>query len=149
MKTKVQILELSHDDIVELLSTACYGSYVFTFTYDRDKYVGDCDFKANDCAEDVAAKILFAGGDICIIDRYAEDADEHYGNLTAHYDDGEMIYSVNYGDIIRGLNAAANYETSWVRKCFNSFLNYEEGDFDQLRAETLLQVIVFGEHIYG
>ena len=148
MKTKVQILELSHEDIVELLSTATYGSYIFTFDYDKTKYANVCEFKANDCAEDVAAKILLAGGEIGIIDRYAEDADDHYGDLTAHYDDGEMIYSLNLKDLIHGLNAAAK-KSAWVRKCFNSFVNYEDGDFDLLRAETLLQVIAFGEEIYG
>lgn len=148
MKTKNQIMELSHDDIVELLSTATYGSYIFTFDYDKTKYANVCEFKANDCAEDIAAKILLAGGSIRIVDFCAEDADDHYGILTCYYDEG-MIYDVNLDDIIRGLNAAANDESAWVRKCFNSFVNYEDGEFDLLRAEALLQVVVFGEEIYG
>lgn len=38
MKTKITVTEFTHDELVDLLSTALYGSSWFEADYDNDKY---------------------------------------------------------------------------------------------------------------
>ena len=102
MKTKTTITELGHNDLVNLFSTALYGS----------SYLGaDCEeaveHNEKDCFEDILANILLHEGLIMITDYYAEGC--VYGSLPYEIDGGENVtYFVTYDDIKRGLERAAD-----------------------------------------
>lgn len=151
MKTKTIIEELNHDDIVNLFSTATYGSDMFDASYDRAEYYALPDANENDCFEDKLARLLSAGKSIVVIDRYSEDPDDYYGELPHkwHWDDNEMTmeYTVTLKDIIKGLQVASD-NGGWPSKCARHFAD-EDSSFDLYEAEALLQVIIFGEVIYG
>lgn len=149
METKTQVLNLNHEDLVDLFSTAFSGSLNFC--------VGICDAhkEEDDCFEDVLAKVVLdakvADEKMRVYDLNTEEGDEPTGNLT--YDktkNGVIYYYVGMKEIINGLEAAANSDEQYIRDSFESFKNREEDcDWDATRADILMQMIVFGEVIYG
>ena len=150
MKTKTIIEELTQEDLVDLLCTATYGSsWLEIYAPDRMGIVVD----DNDCREDVWAKALLAGRKIHCVDYYAEG--DAYGTLEHETDDEEnVIYHVSLQDIYEGLTKCADGTfkdanvNNWVADCFNHFKD-GEGEMDNPQAEALMQVIMFGELIYG
>ena len=160
MKTKTIITELTQEDLVNLLCTATYGSnWLSCYAPDRE----GVDITEDDCLEDEWAKCLLAGKKITCTD-YNADEGEHYGTLE-HYteEDGQTTYLVSLQDIINGLQKCAdgtfshtNYdeadngdtEKSWIAKCFQHFKE-DTGEMDNPEAESLMQIILFGELIYG
>lgn len=60
-----------------------------------------------------------------------------------------MNYMFNLQDVKRGLAKAADSDSEFARKCFESLREDESTDLDLTRAETLMQYIIFGEPIYG
>ena len=156
MKTKTMITELSHNDLVNLFSTALYGS-----TYLEADYVEAIEHNEKDCFEDILANILLNGGSILITDWYAEGCS--HGNL-ARGDEGEMgefTYTVTLEDIKRGLERAADGTFNagndrWTeltkrsaKVSFDSFMDEDACNFDLVRADILIQIILFDEIIYG
>lgn len=160
METKTIITDLTQEDLVNLLCTATYGSnWLVCYANDRE----GVDITDEDCREDVWAKCLLAGKRITCVDYYAEG--EHYGELpyTFGKEDEECEYSVSLQDIINGLQKCAdgtfshtNYdeadngdtEKSWIAECFQHFKD-DSGEMDNPEAEALMQIILFGELIYG
>lgn len=159
MKTKTIVTEITHEDLVNLLSTAMYGSNIFGATYDRAEYHTLPDIDNDDCGEDKLTRMLLNGKAITIYDFNAEDEDDTYGNLPTRWDEDDevMHYTVNLDNIKRGVEAvldgtfAANdeHEYAWLRKCVANWTDEDSGEFDLTEAEALLQVIVFGSVIYG
>lgn len=150
MKTKTIVMDVNHDDLVDLFSTALYGSYVFGCVYDSVEYHALPNADDNDCYEDVLAKLLLAGKSIEIIDKQSEDEDDHYGNLNHKWDNDDevMVYIVTLKDIIDGLQRALDCDDEWILMCVHNFAT-QNGNFDLYQAEALLQYIIFGEVIYG
>ena len=160
METNTKITDinhLNHEDLVDLFSTALYDSLNFTATY-ADSARNNIKVEENDCFEDVLAKIAMNAkvdkDKVMIYDENAEDG-EVYGNCacgTAQIDD-EIIttyYYIGIKEIIKGLEAAANSSEDYIRKAFNAFVNREEDcEWDAETADILMQMIVFGEVIYG
>lgn len=151
MKTKVTIDAINHKDLVNLFSTALYGSSYLSadYTIEDRKSV---DVSDDDCYEDIIAKILLSGKSVEVTDDYADGCS--YGSLPYRFenkdnDDSSIIYRVTLDDIKRGLEKAASGECAFSRKAFNSFRDEEGYDFDLLYADALMQEIVFGEVIYG
>lgn len=163
MKTKTTITELSHDDLVNLFSTALYGSSYLSadYTIEDRKSVNVSD---GDCYEDIIAKILLSGKSIEVTDNYAEGCS--YGSLPYRFqdkdnDDSSVIYRVTLDDIIRGLEMAADGtfnadDDEWTeqtkrsaRESFDSFMDKDKCDFDLVMADILMQIILFDEIIYG
>jgi hypothetical protein len=163
MKTKTTITELSHNDLVDLFSTALYGSSYLSadYTIEDRKSV---DVSDDDCYEDIIAKILLAGKSIEVTDDYAEGCS--YGSLPYRFqdkddDDSSVIYRVTLDDIIRGLERAADGtfnagNDEWTEKTkisarvsFDSFMDEYSCDFDLVGADILMQIILFDEIIYG
>ena len=159
MKTKTIITELTQEDLVNLLCTATYGSdWLSCYAPDRRHIVRE----EGDCREDIWAKVLLAGDRILCTDYYAEGTS--YGTLTHTKDDEDnVIYTLSLQDIINGLQKCAdgtfshtNYdeadngdtEKSWIAKCFQHFKE-DTGEMDNPEAESLMQIILFGELIYG
>ena len=166
MKTNTTITEITHDDLVNLFSTALYGSTYLSSDYaieDR-KSVNPTE---NDCYEDIIAKILLSGKSVEVTDDYAEGCS--YGSLPYRLQDEEddessVVYRVTLEDIKRGLERAANGtftittklgedyivgEKNSARTSFNSFIDEDAVDFDLIRADILMQIILFDEIIYG
>lgn len=157
MKTKTTITEITHDDLVNLFSTALYGS-----SYLGADYEESIEHDEEDCLEDIIANILLHGGSIKVIDYYADGC--VHGSLPHEYvdndDEGEVVYVLTLDDIKRGLQHALDgtfklnrgyeiHERRMARKAFESFVDEESYDFDLSYADTLLQIILFDEIIYG
>lgn len=149
-------MELSHNDLVNLFSTALYGSSYLTADY--VEAINPCE---EDCFEDTLAKNLLRGQTITVTDWYAEE--DVYGKLP-HYKagkDGEVSYEVSLEDIKRGLEKAADGtfnagNDEWTEQTkrsakvsFDSFMDEDACDFDLVRADILMQIILFDEIIYG
>ena len=77
MKLETKVTEITHDDLVLLLSTASEGSSWLAFSYKRDDY--EPLKSEDDFFDDKLAQILLAGKSIEACDYYAEG--KHYGNL--------------------------------------------------------------------
>lgn len=145
MKLISAISEITHDDLVELFSTALYGCEIFVVDWPNDHPEI---FKEGDCIEDKLARCLLNGHHIIIGDRYSEEV--FYGDLPHRWDDENecMDYTVKLSDIENGLNKALNYG-GWPQRYVYNLCNSDEGDFDYPQALCLLQFILFGEEIYG
>lgn len=149
MKIKTTVTDITHDDLVNLLSTATYGSDYFFCKVPKGSYNGTKLEDANDCVEDKWAKVLLAGKPIYVYDAYSEDSTDAYGNLphefSMKYDC--VRYTLTLADIVKGLEKALMIG-GWKSTYVNNLMQ-EDGDFDQIQAEALLQFIVFGEEVYG
>jgi hypothetical protein len=162
-ETKTTITEITHDDLVNLFSTALYGSSYLSADYTiEDKK--SADVSDDDCYEDIIAKILLSGKSVEVTDDYAEGYS--YGSLLYRFqdkddDDSSVIYRVTLDDIKRGLERAADGtfnagDDEWTeqtkrsaRVSFDSFMDEDACDFDLVRADILMQIILFDEIIYG
>lgn len=156
MKTKTTITELTHDDLVELFSTALSGS-----SYLGADYEESIEYNEDACFEDVLANILLHGGSIKVNDYYSEG--DVYGELPHELDEEDecTTYFVTYDDIKRGLERAADGtfnagNDKWTEQTkrsakvsFDSFMDEDRCDFDLVRADILMQIIIFDEIIYG
>lgn len=151
MKTKTIIEELTQEDLVDLLCTATYGSSWLDCSAPETT---GADVKEDDCREDVWAKALLAGHKIKCFDFYAEG--EVYGpHGKVVKKDGTAVYFIGLKEILDGLRKCADgrfegraSELNWLRECVDHFVA-REGDMDQPEAEAIMQVIMFGELIYG
>jgi len=146
MKIETKVTEITHDDLVILLSTASEGSNWLVFSYKKEDYAP---LKSDgDYFEDKLAKILLAGKSIEVNDYYAEG--EHYGHLPFKLleDDNCVCYDLTLKDIEKGLEKALSsntYIADYVRHIYQ-----DNGcNLDQPEAEAIMQWIVFGEEIYG
>ena len=148
MRTQTTVTELNHEDIVNLLCTACYGSNFFDVTYKKSDYYDTPLYSDNDCLEDKWAKLLLNGKSIRVCDYYSEEC--VYGKLPHSWDKEAqcMRYTVTLQDIKDGLARALDSDT-YIATYARHFAEEECVNFDQPEAEALLQFIVFGEEIYG
>ena len=147
MKVKTIITEITHDDLVNLLCTATYGSSFFDVVKKKKDYYDTELEDENDCREDTWAKVLLSGKPVYVLDYYSEE--EAYGGLPHVWDErlAAMKYTVTIEDIKNGLQKAIE-SRGWDFKCAMDLIN-EDGVFDLAEAENLLQIITFGEAIYG
>lgn len=148
MKIKAIITEINHDDLVNLFCTATYGSSYFDVVKKKKDYYGTELEDENDCREDTWAKVLLSGKPVYVLDYYSEEV--AYGNLPQVWDEkrGAMKYTVTLEDIKKGLQEAIG-NGGWDAKCAFDLINDDSCDFDLTEAENLLQIITFGEAIYG
>lgn len=151
----IKVTSLSHDDLVNLFSTALYGNSALEVIYDskdRDKVKEE-----DDCYEDIIAKILLSGGSVQVIDLESEEPSigwKKEGNLDIpttwmefHTWDkseqgkwGHIIYTITLQDIINGCNTQ--------RGCDLAKTLFFDEDGDMWTAYNLMQTILFGEEIY-
>lgn len=143
MKFEVKIKEMSHDELVNLFSTALYGNTAFACDYSKEER--DKVFDKNDCIEDIIAKILLNSGSVDIIDRHSEEGDEPYSEY-AYWDEcwGNYVYPITLDDVFKGLELAS--EDEYGNKHFMAFINQQA---DMIDADVLMQYICYGEAIYG
>ena len=159
LKNNVEIIDITHEDLVNLFSTALDGSSYLSAEYDKDFYKSiPKDKKEGDCFEDHIADVLLNGGEIYIYDAYSEgELYSKNGELIKEEYGGEEYaqYTLTLTDIIEGLQRAANgtyktnNDTKFIRQCFNEFAEDDCYDLDLTDADALMQVITFNELIYG
>ena len=137
MKTKITVTELTHEDLVDLLSTALYGSSWFEADYDGNIY-NSLKNKEGDCFEDALADMLLAGHKITIIDYYAEG--ESYSKKCVGFDGESAVYEITLKDFLK---------TASTKRGFKLVEEVLDGDGDFWTADAFLQRVVFGEEIYG
>lgn len=150
MKTKTIISDINFEDLVDLFSTALYGSQNFGADYNKSDYEKCPDKKEGDCYEDKLARVLLNGGTVVVYDRYAEMDEDFYGDLPHKWDEEYevMDYTVSLKDIEVGIQKALD-NGGWSAECARDLVNHEEGNLDLPEAEEVMQWILFGESIYG
>lgn len=147
MKTQTIVTEITLDDLVNLISTATYGSPWLGSSVPL-KSANKVERVEGEAREDRQARILLAGYPIFIDDYYAEDKDEFYGNLRHFWSGDHMVYEITLEDIKNGIARALN-NGGYIRDYINHWADDECMNFDLTEAEAVMQWIVFGEEIYG
>lgn len=145
MKTKIKVTELSHDDLVNLFSTALYGCDYLCVDYDSEQW-NNLKGKYEDmdiCFEDKLAALLLAGCTIDIYDGYAEGKIySGLGELIENEDgEEEARYRISIYDILAACSTTEGY------KYAHELFEEESGDY--WTANNLLQIAMFGEVVYG
>ena len=155
MNIKAKVSEITHDELVNLFSTAFFGSYNFLATYDEGKYRHL--FKFGDAFEDKLARIVMGKGSFIVYDRGSNAEDEPYGDLKSFFNEanGMIGYRVDINAIRKGLNRIFNGQTNDPNMKFKlmryaiDMMDSDSSEFDMDEADALMQVILFNEVIYG
>jgi len=152
MKIRITVTELSHEDLVNILSTALYGCDYLQVDYDREfwKSIPE-DKKSGDSYEDHLADILLNGGAIELTD--IESDGELYKTRgvpsrvekeISPYNPNELyevgVYTLRLKAILKACSSERGY------KLLTETLS---GEGDYFTANNLLQIAMFGEEIYG
>ena len=150
MKLTTTITDITKEDLVNLFSTAIYGSNWLGLKIRKTDYYGTSLEDNTDCTEDKWAKVLLDGKSVFVYDYYAEDDDDFYGELFHVYCEsrGAMRYTITLSDIKKGIEKAIN-SGGYDAECAFDLINNDSCDLDLTEAENLLQIIIFGEAIYG
>lgn len=145
MEKIVKVTSINHEELVDIFSTATYGSDWLGFTTSTeygailptnlDEIKAEFESKGNTyCREDKWADILLNGGTLVAIDYYDEDENSEEGKE----------YPITLETFLNGLNKAYS-------ECPNNIHEVEkfDGSADYFDANNVMQVILFGELIYG
>ena len=139
MKTDIKVTELEHDELVDLLSTALYGSTWFDASYDKNIYE-KLENTQGECFEDKLADMLLNGNKITITDMEAdgESYSEKFVRFEGKYQNA--VYEVELNDFL---------EVASTKKGFRLLEDVLSGEGDYYTADAFLQRVVFGEEVYG
>lgn len=139
MKTEIKVTELEHDELVDLLSTALYGSTWFEASYNKDIYE-KLETTHGECFEDKLADMLLNGHKIAFTDMEAEG--ESYSNKFVKFEGKHQnaIYEVELNDFLK---------VASTKKGFRLLEDVLSGEGDYYTADAFLQRVVFGEEVYG
>ena len=97
---------------------------------------------------------------ITVYDIEAEDKDDFYGNASHRWDEDNhvMDYRIDITDLKRGfancldgtfkVNEGCGDEKGYIMRCMSHLID-GEGDLDLYEAQNILQVVIFGQMIYG
>lgn len=148
MKTKTIITEIEQEDLVDFFSTATFGSNIFAIKVPKGSYKGTELEDENDCREDMWAKVLMNGSPIYVYDYESEE--ESYGDKPHKWiaDKEAMRYTITLEDIKKGIQKCLDDKSDFLQTCARDLINGGY-DLDLPEAEAILQVITFGELIYG
>lgn len=128
------IENIDKEFLVDLLNTATYGSdWLIIKTLKAERNLDkdfDKEYLESRCVEDRWADRLLAGGHIVCMDYYAEEGD----------DDARKV--IDLQRIKDGLNKAQE-------ECPRDLADFLEENDDYDTCNNLIQVIMFGELIYG
>lgn len=146
MKTKIKVIELTHEEIVNIFSTANYNNISLELSYadSMDDLAREVKKKWNDthgdtmCYEDKLAAILENGGTIAAI-----DAEEYkYRDYNGEEPTKENhVYPITMQTLLDACSTKEGY--SYTKR----LLVDEEGDLYD--AWNIIQIAMFGEVIYG
>ena len=137
MKTEIKVTELEHEELVDLLSTALYGSTWFDASYNKEVYESLTN-TTGECFEDKLADMLLNGHKIAITDIEAEG--ESYSNKFVKFEDQNAVYEVELNDFLK---------VASTKKGFRLLEDVLSGEGDYYTADAFLQRVVFGEEVYG
>lgn len=148
MKLHIESIDLTKEDISDFLSTALFHSPSFSCVR-LDEYK-EMEGKESECFEDKCANVLLAGGKIAIVDYVAEgEVNGPARGVEAHQqEDGEVYYHISLKSLKNGLKRALEGEGADAKYAMFNFM-YDDGSFDATDADNLLQMIIFGEVVYG
>lgn len=152
MKTTIKVTELSHEDLVDFLSTALYGCDYLRVHYDRKFYDSlPEEKKSGNCFEDYLADVLLGGGYIELTDIESDGElykvrgvpckvikEESPYNPNESYEVSQ--YKVNLKAILRACSTERGYQL---------ITETLSGEGDYFTANNLLQIVMFGEEVYG
>lgn len=146
MKVSIEVTELTHEDLVDILSTALYGCNYLSVDLDDEFYDKIPREKCQgSCMEDEAADILLNGGNLKITD-YEADGKLYLNKLHPqkkgpHLDKaGRGKYFLTLQDFLWACSTERGY------KLLTETLS---GEGDYFTANNLLQIAMFGKEIYG
>lgn len=139
MKTEIKVTELEHDELVDLLSTALYGSTWFDASYDKGIYE-KLEKTHGECFEDKLADMLLNGHNITITDMEADG--ESYSKKFVRFEGKyqNAVYEVELNDFLK---------VASTKKGFRLLEDVLSGEGDYYTADAFLQRVVFGEEVYG
>lgn len=143
MKVRVTVTELSHEDLVDILSTALYGCPYLAVGYDKKLWAEISeDKKEGHCYEDHLADMLLNGHWLEVTDYYAEGVlyTRRHHPVKLLDDEGNGIYALTLQDLLWACSSPRGY------KLLTEVLS---GEGDYFTANNLLQIALFGEEIYG
>lgn len=168
MEATFTVNKLTHDELVNLFSTATYGNESAIMIKPSEEYDGlQLDAQSR---EDYWASILEHGGSLWVYDLYDESSSkeeaEYYGKQGVNWIEtnykgvtNKMVdlfgigripiigkvptYKVTMKTLLAGINANTKESSRLVQELFI------EGEGDLYTAYNLMQVAVFGEIIYG
>lgn len=156
METKTTVISVTKEELVDLFSTALYGSMWLYACYPQGFYKETL-LDESDCFEDKLAKCLLAGQPIYFSDGYSEEG-ESYGSLPCKWneDTKAMRYAVTLKDFYCGIEhcfngefeASNEREKEYIKEAVMKFAMHD-CSFDQIDAENIMQVVLFNEIIYG
>lgn len=129
---------MTHEELVDLLSTALEGSSWFGASYNKEIY-GSLKDTHGDCFEDKLADMLLAGYQITITD-YEADGESYSSKCTRITADGDAVYKIGLDDILK---------TASTKTGFKLLSDVLDGTGDYWTADAFLQRVVFGEEVYG
>lgn len=148
MEREIKITQLTKDELSNLISTATYGDNSFDILVPKEylelKTLGG---NEDDCWEDELTNVLLNGGKIDIIDMEDEydDANARVESKVHHLEEYNgyyhPAYRVGLEEILEGCSTDEGCE--YAKELFLD----EDGDF--FTAYNLLQIIIFGEVVYG
>lgn len=138
MKTEIKVTGIEHEELVDLLSTALYDSSWFTACYDRSLYES-IENKQGECFEDKLADMLLAGHKISIVDGEA-DGESYSDKFVKFIDYGDAVYEIGLQDFL---------DVASTKRGYQLLEDVLSGDGDYYTADSFLQIVVFGEEVYG
>lgn len=124
MKKQVNVTELTKEELVSFFSCATYGCGYWTIKIKKNS-ISIYDLDTDQCIEEIWADALLKGGKLVVTDN--ED---------------ESKYVVDMEKVLKGYSKC--YEVSP-----QTMANFDEEREDMWDAYNLMQVILFGEIIYG
>ena len=141
MKTEIKVTELEHDELVDLLSTALYGSTWFDASYNKEVYES-LTKTTGECFEDKLADMLLNGYKITITDYEAEGEkySDKFVKFTGAGEYKNAVYEVGLQDFL---------DVASTQKGFRLLEDVLSGEGDYYTADAFLQRVVFGEEVYG
>lgn len=145
---KAKVTELTHDELVDILSTALYGCDYLGIDWDDDEWkLIPENKKTGNCVEDKCADLLLNDKTIRLYDMYTDG--DIYGSKGKPVEGEEIedwgqnavVYKLKLQDFLDACSTeeGIRYATELLIK--------EDGDY--FIANNLLQIAMFGEIIYG
>lgn len=149
MEIRTEIKSITHEDLVNLLSTALYGSTTFVGRLlEEFKSLEESETNPSKCVEERMANVLLHGGEICVIDVEGDEVYKNKGVFSRLTPTGEGEYHFDLEAVKNGLKSAFESKEKYLRlAAFNLLI--DDGTFDADDADSLMQMIIFGEVIYG
>ena len=142
MESEIRVTKLTHDDLVNILSTALYANDIIGASY-NNKIYESLENTNGHCFEDKLADMLLAGHSIRFYDyeAYGESHSDKCIGFEDDYDEDSIgVYEVCLQDFL---------DTASTKEGYRLVNEAISGEGDYYIAFNFLQRLLFGEEIYG